>query len=522
MVATFARLKLRLLRGGGKRVAKLGFAIGLLLGSLGIVAVWQMLAVASGRPGWSTPAAVIAAAGLVIAWFVGPLVLGMTDSTVDPSRLAHLPLTPRQLVTGLFTSAVIGVLPLVSLVGVAGFLFLTDSWTTSVFALVAGAVLWVMCIVAARVGAIALSTMLRGRRSKDVAAFVLALLAMLGGLAFQGLAEVVEALTLDQAEAAASVLRFTPGGWVGQSVGWAIEGRWVIAVVALAVSCLAVVALTALWWRLLQQMLTSPDREGTRDVRSANFVPKVARLFPSPALQAAMARNFRLIRRDPRMWAGLASQLPLLVVIALPARDWFVEGDPRAVLLAGGIGSYGAMINANMFGIDGRSSWIDLLSARSMRVVLAGKTLSFGMIILPVATTISVVIAAMTGGWNFLIPAIGSATGGYFAAAGALALASVRYPVAMPEQANIFGGTAGVGVKRNVMLLFSLVGGLIVGIPPVLVVATLSLRSATWGLVAVPFVLVYGLLMWRVCIDKGARTIDSDNAGFLQLVTATT
>lgn len=56
----------------------------------------------------------------VVGWCLLPLLLFGSDETLDPARLALLPLTRRQLMGGLFTASLVGIAPLASFIAVLG------------------------------------------------------------------------------------------------------------------------------------------------------------------------------------------------------------------------------------------------------------------------------------------------------------------------------------------------------------------------------------------------------------------
>src|SRR5688500_2507481 len=99
MVATFVRLKLTLLKNGLRRrparVASLvvGVLVALPLAAFGFIG----FAASRGDFDVERMAAVFGFTALFLGWLVFPLMAFGTDETLDPSRLALLPLSRRQL-----------------------------------------------------------------------------------------------------------------------------------------------------------------------------------------------------------------------------------------------------------------------------------------------------------------------------------------------------------------------------------------------------------------------------------------
>ena len=151
MARQFVRLKLRLIRNGMRAPQ---YAVFFILGTTiaGLLAFIGFGTLASVRndPSSSDVTVVIFGA-ITMLWTVVPLLGFGTDETLDPQRLATLPLTRRQLVTGVFAASLVGVAPLATLVALSGALVgLTHSVVS--FVLIAAAVVLslLLCVVASR------------------------------------------------------------------------------------------------------------------------------------------------------------------------------------------------------------------------------------------------------------------------------------------------------------------------------------------------------------------------------------
>src|SRR3954467_11934665 len=131
MVGVFVKLKLTLirngLRGGWQRQVGLilGAVAALPLAALGFLA----LAVSGRDSDVAQQVAVIGCTVLFVGWISLPVLGFGSDETLDPSRLALLPLTRRQLMTGLLSASVIGLAPVATLLALSGSLI---GFTTSV------------------------------------------------------------------------------------------------------------------------------------------------------------------------------------------------------------------------------------------------------------------------------------------------------------------------------------------------------------------------------------------------------
>ena len=110
---------------------------------------------------------------LVLGWWVVPLIAFGVDSTVDPARFVTFAIPRRSLLTGLAIAGVIGV-PGVVTVGAA--LAMGGVWWRTPAALVVGLLCAVLavatCIIGARATTSAASTLVTGRRFREVMAAV--------------------------------------------------------------------------------------------------------------------------------------------------------------------------------------------------------------------------------------------------------------------------------------------------------------------------------------------------------------
>ncbi len=110
MARLFAALKLRLLRNGVRRAPGrilalvLALVLGALVGGGGLVA----LASLRGQGHQATSVGIVVFTMLALGWTVMPPLLFGADETLDPARLALLPLTRRQLMTGLLAASAVG------------------------------------------------------------------------------------------------------------------------------------------------------------------------------------------------------------------------------------------------------------------------------------------------------------------------------------------------------------------------------------------------------------------------------
>ena len=111
---------------------------------------------------------------LTVAWIMFPLLAG-SDQSLDPGHLASLPLSRRDMVTGLFAASWVGAPPVATAILLAG--AAAACWRAGAGASVVVAdavVMTVLAISTGRMVSAALAAAVRSRRGRDTASLVLA------------------------------------------------------------------------------------------------------------------------------------------------------------------------------------------------------------------------------------------------------------------------------------------------------------------------------------------------------------
>ena len=87
----------------------------------GVLALFGFSTLASARADATGPDVAVVVFGLAtLGWTVFPILGFGNDETLDPQRLATLPLSRRQLVSGVLAASLVGVAPLATLVAFSG------------------------------------------------------------------------------------------------------------------------------------------------------------------------------------------------------------------------------------------------------------------------------------------------------------------------------------------------------------------------------------------------------------------
>ena len=120
MVGTFVRLKLRLLRNGFS-IGQGAVLFGIGAFGAGVFALGGFSSLALARRDANAPDLAIVVFGLAtLGWTILPILGFGNDETLDPQRLATLPLSRRQLVSGVLAASLVGVAPLATLIALSG------------------------------------------------------------------------------------------------------------------------------------------------------------------------------------------------------------------------------------------------------------------------------------------------------------------------------------------------------------------------------------------------------------------
>jgi ABC-2 type transport system permease protein len=521
----FLRLKLALLASvfrGQDWQRIIGLVVGVVFAVPAGLGVFALLWLAGRRTEIGGDLVVLVFAVVALVWTVGPLLLFGLDETLDPARLRLLPLTRRQMVTGLLTAGAIGVGPLATLVAFAGAVpGLAPAGPGALVVVAAVPAQLALCLLGSRVLTTALSSRLRTRRGRDVSAMLgILMVLMLAGLGqLPGLFVRLVERTEDPAEVLASVagvVGLLPVGWAGRAVDAAAGGRPVAGTGWLLLT-FGLLAGLAWWWsRLLEGALLSvPDR--ATPAGDHGLFPSWLGFLPRTHLGAAIAREVRYQLRVPQLrvqWLLYPVLGGFLLVGALAAG----VRDPRVVLTAAGLGALVGFSALNVFGADGRAVWVLVSAGGPRRADLVGKTAAPALLGLPIVGVVALGLAGLTGGWLYVPLAVLAGVGVVATAFGVGLVTSVLAPYPIPDSpVNMWSGSTGMGCATMLLQLLALmVSGLL--LLPLSVAALLAVLRAPHLLPLVAVLLApYGLGVWwagvvladRLLADRAPELIAS-------------
>jgi ABC-2 type transport system permease protein len=415
-------------------------------------------------------------------WLVAPILTGGGDETLRPEHFALLPLTPRQLASGLLGASFVGVPAIVTGIAFCGLLLLADGAHIAV-AVVAVPLQLVFVVLASRVTIAALGAALRSRRGRDLGVLLAAAVGM-SGFAVNALFRTVgPMIAAGDSPVLSAVLRWLPSGWGTV----AVTSSWPVAVLSLVGLAVVDVGLLALWGVLLVRRTTR--------VTSAEG-PARGRAFSSRSpLGAVIGKELRTWARDARRRVALMSTLVVAVIITVGP---LLSGDGQPSPFGGvAMVAFGALTAGNLYGMDGSSLWHTLVVPGAAAVDVRGRQTAWLMIVGPVALLLALVLPALTdpGLYPWVLGLVTVTLGG---AGGLVVLLSVFAAYPMPDQkASPFAAGGNPGLLRLLMqigiLLLLAVGALPV-IAVLVVGQVLDATVVSW--LGVPVGIAVGVLLF--------------------------
>jgi ABC-2 type transport system permease protein len=492
MARLLIQLKLRLLRNAlrSSAGAKTAFILSTIAAVLVAIGAFVILALLRGQSA-SVDVTSVVFTVFAFGWLILPIFAFGLDGTLDPAALALYPLRIRPLAVGLLGASAAGAWPLANLIGLLGVTIGLARGPSGVVIAVVAVVLQVLfCIVLARLMTTSLAGLLRSRRGKDFAIFLIIPIFAL----YEFFVQVVPTeagngkFTLASFDSVDSWLRWLPPGLAAHAIQNASDGHAGTALLRLLLLAGIIVVLGWLWIRSLSRALVTADTSTQSSQVRGTALP-LARY----GLRGAVAARFWIYqRRDPTslvFWALTAVIMAAVSARALLGTDkhpGFVLGS--AVIGAGFIGYF----HANTAGLTGPPFVLEataLTGRRELRAYFSGQDIVFGVIAVPLLTAVSFGLAelAKNPGLGFLGTAVALAALGAALALSNIFSVVLPYPMEkragspMLQAAQGSRGQQFVGVLGNV-------GGVAIAAIPVIV--AVSLTSSDRAVIRMPVLIV--------------------------------
>lgn len=424
----------------------------------------------------STRTLVLLVSSLASGWIFGPILIGGVDETVDPTRMALLPLKQSELFTVQLAAALSGVGPLAALVSLSigiplGFAPLGIG---ALVVLLAPVLTVVMIVGIARAVAACLTIAQRSRAGRDLAVLAAALMA---GTLFV-VAQLATSFSEARAAAIIDSLLWAPWAWPARAVLLVRDGNALAGFGWLAAAALAATGALALWSRLSLFLL----HNGERVVSVGRRGQGAALSGATTTFGGALARQWIYLRRSPNTRVALL--FGIAFGVAFPVLQIFQHGagdSPAAafgVLLAM-LANVGA--TSNLLGFDAGSLWLEVLCGGPARTHMVARSLIVLPNLLLPTWLSSIVVGVWTDQWRYVaVVALIAIPIALIVLAQGL-VTSILAPWPLPDGDNPFGNrqaSEGRGSKLAVTALSGLFGGIIASSP--IMLAAFVGRDAGW------------------------------------------
>ena len=419
---------------------------------------------------------------MAFGWIFGPILIGGVDETVDPTRLALLPLRGPERYVVQLAAALSGAGPLAATAGlVIGLAVGYTNLDLSLLIVPAAAFVTVLLMVgAARALAATLAIAQRSRTGRDVAVLIAALIS---GTIFV-LAQLARDLG-SRGEAIIGVMQWMPWAWPARSIISARAGDELTASGWLVLSAALAVGAHAAWNALSNFLLTNGERTAQSRRRSDRAILNNT----TSVFGASMSRQWIYMRRSPNSRVGLVFGTIFGVAFALVQIVQQGEGNSTAAafgILLAMFANLGAV--TNVLGFDAGSLWIEVLAGGpDRRHMMARQLIALPNLLIPTWLS-GVIVGIWTGRWSLvLLVCLLSFTLALNVLSFGMVV-SARSPAPLPDWDNPFGNRQG-NESRSIRLVGIVFTGLFLTMLlslPTLILAVIGLGE--WWVWFVPLV----------------------------------
>jgi ABC-2 type transport system permease protein len=336
-------------------------------------------------------------ASMALGWVFGPVLIGGVDETIDPTKLALLPLSWSERYVVQLAAAVSGAGPIAASVGLViglsiGHIRLGLSLVVVPIAALCAILLMVG---AARALAGALAIALRSRAGRDAAVLAAAIV---GGSLFT-MAQLARDVGA-RADTLIDAMGWIPLAWPARAINAARRGDDLVSLGWLGASLVLMVALHGAWIWLSNFLLLN----GERSAQSRRRTNRSTLSGASSRFGASLARQWIYLRRSPNNRVGFVYGTVFGIAFALV--QIVQQGDGSGAAAAFGIllamlANMGA--TTNVLGFDAGSLWMEVLADGPGRVhIVARQLVAMPNLLLP--TWISgIVVGLWTGEWTLVL-----------------------------------------------------------------------------------------------------------------------
>jgi ABC-2 type transport system permease protein len=408
VVFHLVELKARLTWNGFRsdRQRRIGLPLATIL--LGWLGIWlaqahyrNILDLSQGNPEALTEYLAWTALIAFLVWVTLPVIIFPLDENLDPQQLATLPISPSQMVKGLAAASLVApstVVPIALLAANAA--AIGQGWW---MAIPASFVFLALLAVGGQLFSAAISAILRTRRGRDIATFLILGLAAASFFAYRLVSETVDELGLAGAVLDTPIARWwplLPPVAAQKAILDAGDGQIAIALVTLAAATTGLVVMALLWRRLLGWLLSTPVQQNRPAARARRGGMTIG---PWGVVQTLARKELRFYIRDPRqrlVWTGTVIFVGLAIGGAVMNTTGFFDLRDRAwaPLIAPILVLFvGLPIALNLFGWErNAASYLFVLPAKPHQILL-GKNLAVATALVIETIVLTLGLAFFTG-----------------------------------------------------------------------------------------------------------------------------
>jgi ABC-2 type transport system permease protein len=450
---------------------------------------------------------------LFLVWVALPVIIFPLDENLDPQQLAHLPLTGNQLTLGLAMSSFVApstVVPLLVIGSNAA--IMPGAWWMVV---PASLVYLGLLAVGSQLFSAAVSAILRTRRGRDIATFLVLGLAAGSFLIYRTVSQTIRDIGLEQAALSHSITDWSlliPPVAAQQAMIEAVNGRPLVALAALVAAGVGLLALAVAWRSLLGWMMTTPEQQ-SRPARRARRTGMTG--GPWGVIPTLARKELRFYVRDPRqrlVWTGTVIFVGLAIAGVVMNATGFLDirQQPWAPIVAPVLVLFvGLPIALNLFGWErNAASYLFVLPIKAHHLLI-GKNLAVATALAIETVVLTIGLAWFSGQWGWVwlaMPLMVAAIGCQMAVGNMI---SVLTPLRLPrEGTDVFAQSTEQGCLAIVSqaVSFFAIGFLLVP-PASVVVLTVDFGQVIPPWFAALFSIIWGLALYGVSLFFSGRLL---------------
>ena len=488
------------------------YGLGLFLGaSAGLVAL------GFGQHELARTVLVLAGAAVVLGWAVGPILSTGMDRTLDPARLASIPMSPSVQLSGIAAASLCGIPGLVTLLlAVVSAVAWFRSPGAAVIAVVLAPVAALTCVLACQLVVTLLARATSNRRFREVIGGLLLLVLVLIGPLINGIREGVESIG-DRLPQVAEAVSWTPLGAVWAVAADAANGSWLSAGAKALIALATPVALFFAWRALFLANLGSESSGSQTKTRAGTgWLGR----FPATPRGAIAARALTYWLRDPRYLQSL------IVVLLMPVLFGFVAGSTGApIMLAGSTVIVAALLSLSTFtdiSYDGTAFTAHVL--RGVRGIddRLGRIWANAIVGVPLILVIAVVTTAIVGRFDQLPTLLGLTAVVTLGGFGTASVCSAIFVMPVPQAGeNPFASKPGAGMLSLAGMAGSYGALTVLSLPTIVCVIVAAVSGqALWTWITLIVGVVTGAAAFWGGVRWGAAIFDRRAPELLASVTA--